>query len=207
MPRSPSNGGAANGGIFSRFAYRPTAGSSSSSSGPTCTGRASAGPAVHGRIKRSHGNKDNANEEDEEILTSPEVTTKQSKSRLHFPVKTPAATAERAVPPDQGEAGRDTAAARADMSDGGGTSSGSEDVSWFKKPTTTAENGNGGGAAGGAAGKRSVRPAQALASPGKRRTVFPAYCCMLFLRKVIERIQRITEGWRVSDERMVTVLP
>ncbi|CBN75290.1 similar to helicase, lymphoid-specific isoform 9 [Ectocarpus siliculosus] len=51
------------------------------------------------------------------------------------------------------------------MSDGGGTSSGSEDVSWFKKPTTTTENGNGGGATGGAAGKRSVRPAQALASP------------------------------------------
>ncbi|CAM9365817.1 unnamed protein product, partial [Ectocarpus sp. 8 AP-2014] len=165
MPRSPPSGGAADGGIFSRFAYKPTASSGSSSSGPSCTGRASSSPAVHGRIKRSDGNKGNANEEDEEILTSPEVTTKQSKSRLHFPVETPAATSERAVPPDRGEAGRDTAAARAEMSDGGGTSSGSEDVSWFKKPTTTTENGNGGGAAGGAAGKRSVRPAQALASP------------------------------------------
>ncbi|CAN0319536.1 unnamed protein product, partial [Ectocarpus sp. 12 AP-2014] len=168
MPRSPPSGGAADGGIFSQFAYKPTASSSSSSSsssGPSCTGRASAGPAVHGRIKRSYGNKDNPNEEDEEILTSPEVTTKQSKSRLPFPVETPAATSERAVLPDRGEAGRSTAAARADMSDGGGTSSGSEDVSWFKKPTTTTENGNGGGAARGAAGKRSVRPAQALASP------------------------------------------
>ncbi|CAN0553502.1 unnamed protein product, partial [Ectocarpus sp. 12 AP-2014] len=136
MPRSPPSGGAADGGIFSRFAYKPTAsssGSSCSSSGPSCTGRASAGPAVHGRFKRSNGNEANTNEEDEEILTSPEVTTEQPKSRLHFPVETPSATSERAVTPDRGEAGRDTAAARAEMSDGGGTSSGSEDVSWFKK--------------------------------------------------------------------------